>query len=84
MNFNKYIIKKENQYDYFDVFSCVKDFIHINNYYHLSCDKITEKIFIEISQKFPDVFHKSFFKGAIKKYMNDNKELFIIIGEQNI
>jgi hypothetical protein len=84
MDVKKYIIKKENQYDYFDVFSYIKDFIHLNDLYHLTHEEIMEKIYAEIDKQIPHLFHKLFIEASVKRYMDENKELFLILGNQQI
>jgi len=82
MNIKDYIIKKEDAYDYFDVFSYIKDFIYFNHYYHLSCKDIAKLLYDEIDVEIPHTFHYKFLESSVEEYMNNNKELFLVIGGQ--
>ena len=84
MDVKKYIIKKEDKYDYFDVFSYIKDFIHLNDLYHLTHKEISMLIYEEVSKIFKSIFTPFFIESSVEKYMNENKELFLILGNQQI
>lgn len=84
MDIKKYIIKIEGQYDYFDVFSYIKDFIYLNDLYHLTHKEISLLIYKEISKIYKNVYTPGFIESSVKRYMDENKELFIVIGNQII
>lgn len=84
MDIKKYIIKKEDQYDYFDVFSYIKDFIYLNDFYHLTHKEISMLIYEEISKIYKNIFVPSFIESSVKRYMDENKELFLVLGNQEI
>jgi rRNA-processing protein FCF1 len=84
LNINNYIIKKTGQYDYLSVFDYIRDFIHINNYYHLNYKIIAQKINDESKKQLKTMDNIKYYESCVLEYINNNKELFICIGDQEI